>query len=433
MKRIWISMLGAATLAACGGSYTDDLAGESEALAEERAEASRAPVVVQSYGANPVSVWNEIAFITVGATPAANADLATVHLAMYDAIIAISGTHQPYAIRPITSTAGLGAVAMQAAGIEAAYQILKGVAPTGGASYEAARTDGLMALPNGDDKTRGTAIGAEVAAGMLALRANDGRNTVLAPYVPGTAPGQFRGANPVLRILPSIRPFATQSHAQFRAPGPLLLGSTDYARDFSETKTLAAADSTQRTAAQTEVARFHIEPPGAFWARNLRQFATASPNLAENARLSAMIWTAYHDGVAGCFESKYHYNFWRPFSAIALADTDGNDATAADAAWTPVVPTPNHPEYPAAHGCAGGAVMEAVRSFYGTKKLHFTFNSAVASTVPHAFESTDDVVKEVMDARVWGGMHFRTSNKHGADLGKQVGHWVGTQHFKQVQ
>ena len=268
---------------------------------------------------------------------------------------------------------------------------------------------------------------------MLALRANDGRNAVLAPYVPGTGPGQFRGGTPVLRILPYIRPFATQGHAQFRAPGPPALGSVAYAADFNETKTMAATNSMQRTAVQTEVARFHTEPPGAFWARNLRQFATASPNLADNARLSAMIWTAYHDAVAGCFESKYQYNFWRPFSAIALADTDGNDATAADPTWTPVVPTPNHPEYPAAHGCASGAVMETVRSFYGTQKLKFTFNSAVASTVPHAFESTDDVVKEVMNARVWGGMHFRTSNEHGADLGKLVGQWVVKRNFQAVK
>lgn len=433
MKPIWISLLSAVTLAACGGNSSDDLDGQADALAAERADALRAPVAVQSYGANPVSVWNEIAFVTVGTTPAANADLATVHLAMYDAIIAIAGTHQPYAIRPTTSAAGLGAVAMQAAAIEAAYRVLKGVAPAGGASYETAHTNGLTALAEGDDKTRGTAIGAEVAAGMLALRANDGRNVMLPPYVPGTGPGQFRGVNPVLRMLPSIRPFATQSHAQFRARGPLALGSVAYVTDFNETKTMAAANSTQRTAAQTEVARFHTEPPGGFWARNLRQFATASPNLADNARLSAMIWTAYHDGVAGCFESKYQYNFWRPFSAITLADTDGNDATAADATWAPVVPTPNHPEYPAAHGCASGAVMEAVRSFYGTKKLHFTFNSTIATTVPHAYESTDDVLKEVMNARVWGGMHFRTSNEHGADLGKQVGHWVGNKHFQTVK
>ena len=420
MKPIWISLLGAMALAACGGNSNDNAN-------------SRTPVAVQFYGINPVSAWNEIAFTTVGATPAANADLATVHLAMYDAVIAIARTHQPYAIRPITSTTGLGAVAMQAATIEAAYRVLVGLAPAGGASYETARTHGLAALADGDDKTRGTAIGAEVAAGMLALRANDGRSTVLAPYVPGTEPGQFLGVNPVLRILPSIRPFATQGHTQFRAPGPLALGSVAYASDFNETKTLAAANSTQRTAIQTEVARFHTEPPGAFWARNLRQFATASPNLADNARLSAMIWTAYHDAVADCFESKYHYNFWRPTSAITLADTDGSDATAADATWTPVVPTPNHPEYPAAHGCASGAVMEVVRSFYGTEKLQFTFNSATASTLPHAFESTEDLVKEIMNARVWGGMHFRTSNQHGADLGKQVAQWVGNKHFQAVK
>ena len=157
MKPIWISLLGALTLAARGGNSSDD-------------PNSQATVEVQFYGANPVSVWNEIAFTAVSTTPAANSDLATVHLAMYDAAIAIAGTHQPYAIRPTTSTTGLGAVAMQAAAIEAAYRVLLGLAPAGNASYETARSSGLMALADGDAKTRGTAIGAEVAAGMLALR-----------------------------------------------------------------------------------------------------------------------------------------------------------------------------------------------------------------------------------------------------------------------
>jgi hypothetical protein len=246
--------------------------------------------------------------------------------------------------------------------------------------------------------------------------------------VPGTEPGQFRNATPVNRIAPYIRPFATQSHSQFRAPAPYALGSGQYATDLNETKAMGGTVSTQRTTAQTEIARFHTEPPEGFWARNLRQFAMASPSLADNARLLAMLSVAFRDAGSGCFESKYHYNFWRPLSAIPLADTDGNPATDADPHWTPVVPSPNHPEYPAAHGCASGAVMETVRAFYGTKSVSFDFNSAVTATTHH-YDRTDDLLKEVKDARVWGGMHFRTSIDAGAELGKDVAKWVAKNHF----
>ncbi|MEO5771150.1 MAG: vanadium-dependent haloperoxidase [Burkholderiaceae bacterium] len=414
-----------ATLLAVGCGGTDLTEDEIQA----REDAQKAAIAIQSHGPNPISIWNEVAFKTAGNI--SGHDLVTVHLAMYDAVMAIAGTHQPYAIRPATSGAGGGAVVMEAAAIEAAYRVVKGLFPAGGANYETAYTQGIGALLDGAEKTRGMAIGAEVAAGMLALRSNDGRATVLPPYVPGTLPGQFRGTNPVNRVAPYVKPFATLSHAQFRAPGPLALDSAAYAVDFNEVKAMgSAAASTSRNAAQTEIARFHTESPNTFWARNLRQFATANVGLADNARLTAMIWAAWQDAGSGCFESKYHHNFWRPTSAITLADTDGNASTQTDMGWTPVVPTPNHPEYPAAHGCASGAVAEAVRSFYGMKKVTFEFTSSVTGTTTHRYERTDDLVKEITDARVWGGMHFRTSGEHGAELGKQVAKWVAKNHFQ---
>jgi hypothetical protein len=415
----------AAFLAACGGGSdpsADELAAREEAL--------KAPITIQSYGPNAVSIWNEIAFKTAGNV--AGHDLVTTHLAMYDAVIAIAGTHQPYAIRPTTSGAGGGEVAMNAAAIEAAYRVLKGLFPAGGANYETPYTDGMAAIPESAAKSQGMAIGAEVAAGMLALRANDGRATVLPPYVPGTLPGEFRGSEPIGRINPYVKPFATISHSQFRAPAPPALNSSAYAIDLNEVQLMASATSTQRSEAQTETARFFSEPPNPYWARNLRQFATASPNLADNARLTAMIWTAYQDAISGCFESKYHYNFWRPTSAIRLADTDGNPATLADPAWVPVVPTPNHPEYPAAHGCGGGAVAEALHSFYDTKKLVFDFTST-ATGQTHHYNGTDELTRETIDARVWGGMHFRNSGERGVELGKAVSHWIANNFFKPVQ
>ncbi|MEO6408351.1 MAG: vanadium-dependent haloperoxidase [Burkholderiaceae bacterium] len=430
MKLTLVPVCSAILLSACGGGGVGDaIAPDAQALSADRAAEARPPVVIVSHGENAISEWGAIAFKTAGNVAAH--DFVTVHLAMYDAVMAIAGTHQPYAIRPTTSVAGAGAQAMKAAAIEAAYLVLKGLFPAGGANYEAAYTAGIAGVPDGADKTAGRAIGAEVAAGMLALRANDGRLTTIAPYVPGTTPGDFRGVNPVNRIAPYIRPFATLSHSQFRAPGPLALASDAYAIDLNEVKDLASTSSITRTVGQTEVARFHTENPNTFWARNLRQFATASTNLAENARLAAMLWTAYQDAISGCFESKYHYNFWRPTSAIRLASTDGNAATIEDATWTPVVGTPNHPEYPAAHGCGSGAVTEVLRDHYATKKIVFSFDSSVTGTT-HPFERSDDLVKEVMNARVWGGMHFRTSIDHGAELGKDVAKYVLRNNFQPV-
>lgn len=430
-----LALAAAATITACGGGGSGESADSGDALASAR------EVVVGSHGPNVVSTWNEIAFRTAtapaspsGATPEERVpgpDVVTVQLAVYDAVIAIAGTHKPYAITPTEPAAGAGPVAMQAAATEAAYRVLKGLFPSRGALYEAAYATDMDGVPQGEAKTIGQRVGGEVAAGILALRANDGRETALPPYVPGALPGQFRGTSPVNRTAAFIRPFTTNSHAQFRADPPYSIQSEAYAVELNEVKAIAGRTSTQRTAAQEEIARFHTEPPGGFWARNLRQFATASPNLADNARLLAMLWTVQADAGGACFETKYHYNFWRPTSAIQFADTDGNADTQADPTWEPFLPTPNHPEYPAAHGCASSSVMEVLRDVYGTKKVAFSFTSTVTGTTHH-FQRTEELLDEIRNARVWGGMHFRSSVDVGFEQAKQVALWMTRKHFRPV-
>jgi hypothetical protein len=413
---------------ACGGG--------SDLTAEEREELLAVPVTITSHGPNVVSRWHDVAGITTavpvtpnGATPEerrGGPDMTTVQLAVYDAVIAIAGGHKPYAVTPTTATAG---ASMEAAANEAAYRVLLGLFPSRSALYQGLYDTILAELPAGDARTRGMAIGAEVAQGMLNLRANDGRSVVLADYVPGTQPGDFRGLNPVNRQGPFIKPFALTSLAQFRPPGPPALDSAQYARDFDEVKAFGGAVSAARTAEQTEVARFHTAPPPRFIPTNLQQFATSHASLADNARTMAALWTAIGDAGNACFEAKYHFEFWRPQSAIPLAADDGNAATLADAAWVPVVPTPNHPEYPAGHGCFTGSTTEVLRQIYGTKKVRFSFSSSVTQTT-RAYETTTDFIQEVMNARVWGGMHFRTANEHGAELGKNVAKWVLKNHFQ---
>ncbi len=415
----------AAGLTACGGGAAIKTPAQS--------------ITIRSLGANTVSVWDEIATATLSVPPAATGtaaekgpalyddDLATLHVAMYDAVIAVAGTHKPFAITPTTPASG---ASMEAAANAAAYGVLKRLFPARTNIYQATYDSRLAAIPDGEAKTRGLAIGAEVARGVLAFRANDGRDVALATYVSGTEPGKFRSANPALRLYPHVRPFTLTSAAQFRAPGPPALESAEYARDFNESKTMGSSASTMRIAEQTENARFMTEPPPRFWPRNLRQFATSQDNLADSARLMAMIYVAHADAIIGCFESKYFHEFWRPTSAITLADIQRNSATLPDSAWGPVVPTPNHPEYPAAHSCAAAASMEAIRQFFGTTQVSFKFDSSVANTTVHTFATTDQFMDEVQAARIHGGMHFRTATVHGAELGTKVAKQVFANHFQ---
>lgn len=421
-----------ALLGGCGGAADGGEASTAEPLGAGKS------VVLTSAGPNLVSRWHDVAISTInlpstpaGATPeerAGGPDIATVQIAVYDAAMAIAGTHKPFASRTAAPAAG---ASMEAAINEAAYRVLLGLFPSRSGVYQAMYDTEMAAITAGSAKTLGIALGAEVARATLALRANDGRSVALAAFVSGTEPGQFRTANPnvVGRVNPYIRPFVLQSIDQFRPGPPPALTSGPYATDLSEVKAYGGTVSALRTPAQLETARFHTESPAVGSHRNMRRFATTQDTLADNARLLAMVTVANQDALLACFDAKYHYLFWRPQTAIPLADTDGNPATVADAAWTPVVPTPNHPEYPAAHGCGTASIAEAVRAFFGTKKVGFEWDSTVTGTM-RRYASTDEIVREVVDARVYGGMHYRNSGEVGAHIGRKTAQWMMRDHFQ---
>lgn len=396
------------------------------------------PVNVNVTGPNAVTHWNEVASDTINlpaATtgspaeqrPSDTVDLAVVHLAIYNALAAITGQYQPYG--GLTQVVPGADVSQQAAVGAAAYGVLKGTYPNRSAQYQAAYESFLASIPGGAAKSEGVAVGSAAASAMLALRGDDGRSVALVPYVPGTQPGRFRGVNPINRYAPFIKPFAMTSASQFRTPSPPALDSEAYAIDFNETRLLGAAVGSTRTDAQVEIARFYTEAPPRYLQRNFRRFAMSDASLVDQARLMAMLFTAAADAGIACFESKYHYEFWRPQSAIALADTDGNPATTPDATWTPVVPTPNHPEYPAAHACITAATAETLKTYYRTDQVEFTLDSTVTGTT-RTFKTTQAMVDEVRDARVYGGMHFRNSTLRGAELGTSVAQWVLQRNFQ---
>lgn len=371
-----------------------------------------------------------------------NAEMATVHVAMFDALVALRIaviTTEPggFSYIPVIARGSVytrpgpySGSAQEAAVTAAAYGVLQGLWPDRSSLYQKLYDDTVAELSgsnaSGDVQT-GLAVGADIAVQVLQARASDGRMNAFGPYVSGALPGQYR-LPPTSLAAPyvaSIKPFTRLSASYLRAPGPYALTDPRYATDFNETRDLGGANSTLRTAEQTTAARFQTEAPNVFWPRNLAQFAHWNPGsrtLMQDAQLSAMLWVALSDAVVTCWDSKFHHYAWRPQSAIAMADTDGNNDTVADASWTPLGPVPPHPEYPAAHTCISSAVAETLAGVLGTRKLSFTFDAqTVAPAVPaRTFANVDEMVEHSFMARIWGGQHFRHALEDGRTIGKLV-------------
>ncbi len=366
-----------------------------------------------------------------------------VHAAIYDAAVAIEGGYQPYAIELIAppDTSSAAAIAT------AAHHTLIGLQPPLGLSqaqvdYLNGIYDAYMdAIPPGTAKTNGIAVGEQVAAAVVALRMNDGRelNPTLAdlnPPPPGPGIWERNPGNPLPPVLglrlPGIRPLALESASQFRPDGPNPLTSEEYAEDFNQVKDLGRLDSATRTPAQTAQALFWTDHDLRQWNDGMLNLAVGRGlDLVQTARMLAMAHVSGGDAMIAGFEAKYHYWFWRPRRAIPLADTDGNPATLADPTWVPLRTTPNHPEYPAAHAFHSSAVAEALRAFFGTDKVTFSLDSRVTNTT-REYDSFHNAVKDVNLARTLAGFHFRNSCEEGSQLGRDVGRYVDDHYFQPV-
>jgi hypothetical protein len=393
--------------------------------------------------ADVIADFNVVAARTINAPPGAypavtpeerrtvlGHDLATVHAAMYDAVVAIAGGYEPFAIVPVSPSAG---ASQEAAAAAAACTVLAGLFPNRAPEYAADCTPYAAGSGSGA-VAMGITLGIEVGQKLLAERADDGRLTIVA-YTPSPGIGRFEpfpaGSSPALFFAPAMRPFTLTSAMQFRADGPPDLTSAGYAYAFNEVRVLGAAGGAALSAEQQEIARFHTENPNVMNVRNLRVFLN-QPTVLENARLAAMLWVAYADASLGCFDTKYHFSAWRPRVAIPAADGDGNPVTTADPGWLPFVNTPNHPEYPAAHACFGGATLEVVRAYFKTPRVSFTWTSTVTGT-SHEFASVFEMLSEIKLARIYGGMHFRFSSDDGATLGRRTGRWVVKNYFRPIK
>ncbi len=366
--------------------------------------------------------------------------MAYVHAAIYDAVNAIDGRYTVYAVKPANVPSGSS---KEAAAIAAAYTVLIGRLPLQAASLTGDYNAMLAAIPDSPGKANGIAIGVEVGNGILALRAGDGLDAPAPPYVFGTGPGTYQKIpifqprpDPINQTLATMRPFTILSPSQFRAKGPPSLTSEEWAEDYNEVKSLGAKDSTTRTPEQTQLGISYTENVVTYYTRIFRIVSAArNLSLEDNARFFAMLHLAYADALIAVFESKYHFNFWRPYTAIHAADTDGNPMTEPDPNWAPLVVTPAHPEYPAAHGVASGSIAEILRSFFRTKKITISFTPAAPGYTggPITLDSTDDMVKQVIDGRIFGGMHYRISGRHGTIMGRKVSKWLVKHYFRPLE
>jgi hypothetical protein len=382
-----------------------------------------------------VTNWDAVgsqAFSAAGLTPAeGHVIFAYVAIAVYDSVMAIEGGHEPFAI-DVDAPEGASAEASVAA---AAHRILRHYLPAQAGILDPAYTASLSTIPNGQAKTDGIAVGEEVAALLIAQRAGDGFRapvfyTPPNPPIPGvwipTAP-----TPPIGTYLGLMRPFSLDSADQFRPGGPPALSSQKWARDYNEVKEIGSSTSTTRTAEQTLAARFWAEPPVQQARGSFRKLVLDHElDVADAARFMAMVSVTYADALIACFDAKYHYKFWRPITAIRAGDTDGNDATVGDPSWsTLLAATPNHPEYPSAHSCVTPAGGLVVARFLGTPRIELTVPSLTGLGDRH-FSRARDLEYEVSNARVWGGIHYRSAVEDGVEIGKKTANQVLAHHFK---
>ena len=362
---------------------------------------------------------------------------AMTHAAIHDALNAIDGRYEPYAL-DMPSNPGASPAAAVAA---AAHDVLLHELPTRQSALDAAYAASLAAILDGAAKTNGIAIGQQAAAVIIALRSSDGSNDIV-PYTPGTGPGVWQPTPPAFlaALLPgwgSVTPFTLRSGSQFRPDPPDLfdLTSEQYTRDFNEVKSIGDVNSTTRTAEQSQIGMFWYEGSPNGWNRIARNVsAQQGLDLWQNARLFGLINFAMADGFIAGFDAKYAYNFWRPVTAIRAGDTDGNDQTLGDPPWSSFLVAPNIPDYPSTHSVLGAAAAEVLANFFDNEdEVAFTTTSGNPFPgITRSFTSFSQAAQENADSRVYAGIHFRRTCTDGLKQGEKVGRFTFKHYLKPI-
>jgi hypothetical protein len=382
--------------------------------------------------ADVVLDWNAIMVSTVsGENPFAQTRLAAItQVAVFEAVNAITGDDEPY-LGTVTAPPGASA---EAAAVAAAHRVLENYVPGSAASLDAARAASLAAIPDGQAKDDGISVGEAAAAAMIANRASDGSAPPQFYTPPSANPGEWQptpgcpAAGGILLHWRNVTPFGVQSSDQFRPGPPPALTSGKYTNDYNEVKRVGALDSTstERPQDRADVARyFAVASALHVWDQALRQVSAAQgTTLSENARAFALLDMAIADGLVSVMETKYHYVFWRPITAIRAGDSDDNPRTEPDPVWTPFIATPCFPSYPSAHASASSAARKVAEKIFGSGPKDITLSHPAVPDVTLHYTRFSQITDDIDDARVYGGIHFRFDQEVGSRLGRRVGSYV---------
>jgi hypothetical protein len=389
-----------------------------------------------------ITAWDDIAVRTIAVEGAKPPPVTQLYLgfmstAVYDAVVSIEGGYAPYAGR--VDVHGRRHASSQAAAATAAYRILSFYFPASAVALASDYQAWLAAIPGGRAKDAGVAVGEAAAARIELLRQGDGRDDASVVYTRAPAPGVWRPTPPppppappspfVLAWLGFVRPLVLSSATQIPLHGPDALTSQRYARDFQEVKDFGSLTGSARTPEQTATALFWNAHVVRQYQEGFRGLAIRNHlDIVDSARMFAVLNTATADAAIACWRAKFDFAFWRPITAIQLADTDGNPATTPDKTWTPLAGTPAYPDYPSGHACLTGATAAGLSAFFGARHIDLDVSSLVVPPAPPVpprhFDTARALNEETMNARIWLGLHFRRAMSDANQLGHNVMSYV---------
>jgi hypothetical protein len=383
-----------------------------------------AAVVMPAAAADAVIHWNEKAVETIAAAatpaPLASRNMAVVQVAVFEAVNAVKPSYRSY----LSGVAPLPGASRDVAVAFAAHGALLRLYPERRPALDAALQDAVRGI-DGEALDAGRRLGERAAAAVLELRRDDG----IAPAGSYTLP-----AGPALWVPPSgvaalaphwgaVKPWVMAAGSQFRPSAPPAADSERQLRDLDEVQAVGGTHGSARTPEQTDIARLWITPGVPIWNPIARQLAAAARLSSEqNARLFALLAMASADAIIACWDAKYAYHGWRPVQAIRSGGVPGR---TADPAWEPAVPTPPFPGYVSGHACFGGAAQVVLESVFGRGEVpRVTLTTASAPGVARHYTSISSIVEEASNARIWGGVHWRTDQTVGEELGRTIGRLV---------
>jgi hypothetical protein len=372
--------------------------------------------------ANPavIATWNSVAASTIPANPAAFLNYAFVHLAMYNAVVGITGEYDQYQwASPAPHNAS-----PEAAAAAAAHRVLLTYFPAAQTTLDAQLAASLAQIPDGGPQDKGVAYGIRAADRIIQLRANDGRNAAVTPPTADAA-GEYAGPFAV-PWLGGVTPLALNSLQQFDPGAPPALGSATYRAELEEVRTLGAANSMVRTEAQTLTARYFADVPFGPMEAALRDVAARRAlDISDSARLFAATNTAIADALGTVWNDKLRTMWWRPISAIRETFDDGDALTVPDPEWTPLINTPPYPDWPSGLCAVISALTSSLEEVTGGVDL----NLVSPSQGLRHWDTKAGLDLLAVEARIWSGIHFRTADTVSIGVGNSVATWTFDHYF----